>query len=91
MMPMPPCCAMAMASLDSVTVSIAALTRGTFSRIFRVNQEVTSTLLGSTVECRGTSSTSSNVRAVVRPMAIWSVFRTSVLVSMRSSRQFGRG
>ena len=33
--------------------------------------------LGSTCECRGTSSTSSNVRAVVRPMEIWSVFRTS--------------
>ena len=54
MTPRPPCWAMAMASLDSVTVSIAALAIGTLSRMCRVNAEVTSTWEGSTVECRGT-------------------------------------
>ena len=67
---MPPCCAMAMARSLSVTVSIAALASGTFNLMFRVNRVVTSTPLGSTVECRGTSSTSSNVNAVVRPSSI---------------------
>ena len=33
MTPRPPCCAIAIARRDSVTVSIAALTSGTFSRI----------------------------------------------------------
>jgi hypothetical protein len=70
MIPMPPCCAIAMASCDSVTVSIAALRSGTFTRIWRVTLEETSTALGSTCECLGTSRTSSNVSAVVRPMAI---------------------
>ena len=70
MMPMPPCCAIAIASRDSVTVSIAALSSGTLTRMLRVTHEVTSTALGSTCECRGTSSTSSNVSAVARPMAI---------------------
>ena len=32
MMPMPPCCASAMARCDSVTVSMAELTMGMFSR-----------------------------------------------------------
>ena len=39
MTPMPPCCAIAMASRDSVTVSIAALAIGTFSRMWRVKAE----------------------------------------------------
>ena len=56
MTPMPPCCAIAMASRDSVTVSIAALASGTFRRMLRVNCDETSTALGSTVECCGTSS-----------------------------------
>ncbi len=43
MMPMPPCCARAMARLASVTVSMAALARGTFSRMLRVNRDDTST------------------------------------------------
>ena len=49
MMPMPPCCAIAIASRDSVTVSIAALSSGTLRRMLRVTHEVTSTALGSTV------------------------------------------
>jgi ketosteroid isomerase-like protein len=59
-----------MASRDSVTVSIAALSNGTLTEMFLVTREDTSTALGSTSECRGTSSTSSKVRAVVSPMAI---------------------
>ena len=65
--PRPPCCAIAMARRDSVTVSIAALTIGTFSRILRVSRVLTSTCVGSTVECRGTSRTSSKVSAVAGP------------------------
>jgi hypothetical protein len=70
MMPIPPCCAMAMARRDSVTVSIAALMSGTLSRIRRVSRVLTSTWCGSTVECCGTISTSSKVRAVVNPVSI---------------------
>ena len=44
---------------DSVTVSIAALISGTFRRILRVNLVDTSTCVGTTVECWGTSRTSS--------------------------------
>ena len=49
MTPMPPCCAMAMASRDSVTVSMAALTSGTFSRMLRVSRVLTSTWSGRTL------------------------------------------
>ena len=70
MTPMPPCCAMAIARRDSVTVSMAALSSGTLTRMFRVTHDVTSTSLGMTVECRGTSSTSSKVSAVERPIEI---------------------
>jgi hypothetical protein len=65
MTPSRPCCAIAIARRDSVTVSIAALTSGTFKRILRVRRVLMSTCLGSTVECRGTSRMSSKVRAVV--------------------------
>jgi len=51
MTPRPPCWAIAMARPDSVTVSIAALTSGTFSLMFRVSRVVTSTCVGNTVEC----------------------------------------
>ena len=64
---------------DSVTVSIAALTSGTFSRMLRVSRVTTSTCVGSTVECCGTSRTSSKVSAVamsaVRPKASASGFQ----------------
>ena len=43
MTPRPPCCAIAIARRDSVTVSIAALTSGTFSRMWRVSCVLTST------------------------------------------------
>src|ERR1700704_6987527 len=70
MTPRPPCCAMAIARLDSVTVSIAALSSGTFSRILRVSRVETSTCVGSTVECCGTSRTSSNVSAVAIAVSV---------------------
>src|SRR6185503_14194461 len=61
--PMPPSCAMAIARRESVTVSMAAETRGMFSRMLRVSWVDTSTLLGSTSERAGSRSTSSNVSA----------------------------
>src|SRR5689334_6649820 len=88
MMPMPPCCAMAIASRDSVTVSIAALASGTASRIFRVSRVEMSTFVGTTSagECRGTSSTSSKVSAVASsvPAAVRSV--DSVLSSIDTKK-----
>ena len=65
MMPSPPCCAIAIAISDSVTVSMAALSSGTLRRMLRVRRVPTSTCAGSTVEWRGTSRMSSNVRARV--------------------------
>ncbi len=61
MIPMPPSCASAIASADSVTVSIGAETSGTFSRIVRVSRVLVSASAGSTPERRGSSSTSSKV------------------------------
>src|SRR5688572_24838058 len=63
---MPPCCAMAIAISDSVTVSMAALSSGTFSLMFFVSRVDTSTCAGRTVEWRGTRRMSSNVSAVRR-------------------------
>src|SRR6187397_1267614 len=61
MTPIPPALAIAIAMSDSVTVSIAAEAKGTLSAIPRVNREFVVTSLGWTSECRGVSSTSSNV------------------------------
>jgi hypothetical protein len=58
---MPPARAIAIAILDSVTVSIAELTSGTFSRIFLVSWLEVSAVAGTTSEAAGSSSTSSNV------------------------------
>ena len=52
---------MAMAIRDSVTVSIAELTSGTFSRILRVSWLEVSAVAGTTSEAAGSSSTSSKV------------------------------
>src|SRR5437660_1096244 len=82
--PSPPCCAIAIARRDSVTVSIAALTSGTFNRILRVSRVLTSTSVGTTSECRGTSSTSSNVRAVARPDSVDRSVGISVFSSISS-------
>ena len=47
-MPMPPCCASAIAMCDSVTVSIAELMIGIFSSIFGVSRVVVSASAGAT-------------------------------------------
>src|SRR5262245_321724 len=85
MTPSPPCCAMAMARRDSVTVSIAALTSGTDRRIRRVRRVVTSTWVGTTSECCGTSSTSSKVRAVASPTSVERSVGSSVFRSIDCS------
>ena len=61
--PIPPARAMAIAISDSVTVSIAAETSGTFSLISRVKREAVLTSRGCTNEWRGDSRTSSKVSA----------------------------
>ena len=64
MTPIPPNSATAIPILDSVTVSILALTKAVFRPIWRVNSVVwftSSRLL--TEECCGTRRTSSNVSA----------------------------
>src|SRR5262249_32658315 len=53
----------------SVTVSIAALRMGTLRRMRAVSRDPMSTLLGSTWERLGTSSTSANVSASGSPAA----------------------
>ena len=58
-MPMPPCWASATAILDSVTVSIAALTIGACSVTPRQNRVRVSTSRGSAEAICGTSRTSS--------------------------------
>jgi hypothetical protein len=65
MTPMPPACAMAMASRPSVTVSMAEEMTGILTAISRVTRELTSVSAGSTSDGRGASSTSSKVSATV--------------------------
>src|SRR5690606_31441427 len=60
---MPPSWARAMARRDSLTVSIAAETIGRRMRRSRVSRVSRDTSLGRTVECAGTSETSSYVSA----------------------------
>ena len=65
--PMPPNCAMAIAMLASVTVSIADATIGTLSGMSRVIRLRMSTSEGSISDRPGLSSTSSKVSASSRP------------------------
>ena len=62
MIPIPPSRASAIASRDSVTVSIAAETIGISSAIVGVSRVAVATSFGSTADSAGTSSTSSKVR-----------------------------
>src|SRR5436190_600916 len=62
MTPMPPCCASAMASKASVTVSIADEQSGIFKLILREKRVLVSTSAGSISENAGMSRTSSKVR-----------------------------
>src|ERR1700733_11820791 len=59
---MPPWRAIAIAQLDSVTVSIAAEASGMFSESLRVKQVRVSTCVGRIEDLPGSRSTSSNVR-----------------------------
>ena len=70
--PIPPSLAIAIAILDSVTVSILALINGIFNWIFLVNWVFKETSLGRTSDLFGTSNTSSNVYAVFNILAILS-------------------
>src|SRR4249920_2374098 len=63
MMPMPPCCASAIARCDSVTVSMAALTMGMFSSMRLVRRVVVRTSVGRMSDFKGTIRTSSYVYA----------------------------
>jgi hypothetical protein len=54
---------MAIAMCDSVTVSIAALTMGTFSEMLREIWVCVLVVAGTTFECAGSSNTSSKVSA----------------------------
>src|SRR6266478_186485 len=67
---MPPCRAMAMASRDSVTVSIAADASGMLIFSLRAKFVVVSTSVGSTADRPGNSSTSSKVRPSVIELSI---------------------
>jgi hypothetical protein len=63
MMPIPPSCASAIASADSVTVSMGALTSGMFNSMPRVSLVWVSASDGTNSERDGISRTSSNVMA----------------------------
>ncbi len=75
--PIPPSLAIAMASLDSVTVSMAALAKGRLRSIFCVTFVDTSTSLGSTSEYPGTRSMSSNVKADLPNFSLNSMVKSS--------------
>ena len=85
MNPIPPSAAMAMAMRDSVTVSMAADTMGTWRTMFRVSRLAVSTCFGRTLLSAGTSSTSSNVRASRRSSRL-SMPRYSGWAAPRSRR-----
>ena len=82
MTPMPPACAIAMASRPSVTVSIAEEMIGRLRRIERVSRVETSTAPGSTVEWPGRSSTSSNAR----PSPISNLSAIAIVASLARRR-----
>ena len=94
--PTPPSRAMAMAMPASVTVSMAAETRGTRRAMRRVSRVATSTSLGCTSECPGTNSTSSKVSASgnapagARPCMSWPLgipeYSPTVVRRRRTSR-----
>src|SRR5580692_1784718 len=90
-MPMPPSCAMVMASRASVTVSMAAETTGKLTRMSRVSWLDRETSRGRTSEYAGTSSTSSKVSAssrirIERPLG--SFKRRRIVPCERSNRYY---
>ena len=89
MTPMPPACAMAMASRASVTVSIAEETIGRFSRIVRVRREAMLTPLGMTALRPGRSSTSSNASPSGKPVSTFAIRRHPSSDSRPEDRPYG--
>ncbi len=86
MTPMPPACAMAIAILASVTVSMAEAISGMLSGIERVMRERTSTSDGSTSESPGCSNTSSKVSASRgRPSEFVSIANSTLTLPTGSS------
>ena len=79
MIPMPPAFAIAIAIVDSVTVSIAEETSGTANEILRVKRVDVSTSEGTTSDASGRSKTSS----YVRPRS--ATFSESILMKWLSS------
>ena len=73
MTPMPPACAMAMASRASVTVSIAEETIGRLRRMARVRREAMLTPLGMTALWPGRKSTSSNASPSGKPVSMFPI------------------
>ncbi len=73
MTPIPPACAMAMASRASVTVSIAEEMIGRLSAIVRVRRVATLTSPGMTVEWPGRSRTSSNASPSGKPLSPFAI------------------
>src|ERR1700730_6293048 len=89
MNPMPPCRAMAIASRESVTVSMAAATTGIFSAILRETQVRVSTCAGRIEDFPGRSSTSSNVSpSGIAPSIIISPVRPIGLQKHESPAEF---
>ena len=81
---MPPSCAIAIANLDSVTVSIAAETIGILIEIFLENLEATLTSLGKISEYDGINKTSS----YVNPSPITLTDNVSIMVVKLSKIKF---
>ncbi len=73
MTPIPPACAMAMASRASVTVSIAEETIGRLMRIVRVSLVPMLAALGMIVLMPGLSSTSSNASPSGKPVSMLAI------------------
>ena len=88
--PIPPCLAIAIAILDSVTVSIAALIIGIFNTIFLVRCVFKSIILGVTSEYCGTRSTSSNVipSPIIVPISISSLSLKMFLLNIYVNYNF---
>src|SRR5437588_5180160 len=89
---MPPCCAIAIARCDSVTVSIAADEIGILRGMLRVKRVVVSASVGRTPLRAGTRETSSKVRAsLISPASIryldkMRVFEFALLCSCKTAR-----
>src|ERR1039457_6323236 len=89
--PKPPCCARAMASRDSVTVSMAELTMGMFREIRRVRRVAVLACAGRTEEREGTSKTSSKVNASGRCLSTMLYYNRNSRAAVDTLRQVTDG